>query len=736
MSRSGLHWTSDTKPTGPSFGRTLAQVLEDGSNVTGAFSCMQTHVLAPNPGLQVDDIGTLGLPLSVREAAAFKACAEYAATANRDASANEKHCWEVEARKVHFGNNEWTTFIDATFRQVCDNFAICSKINKSRYEFRRLALYETGYSLLPPRRQRGDEGVFATVVVILPSKFSGGSVCVAHDNREETYDCSPGSLTNTTVLAWFDECTLEAQPLTGGFQLALHFDLIHTTETPQPSLSGQDCIVSRLRDIFSTWNSERGSSDTPKKIVCLLQDKHPGESLAHASLSGTDARSVLLLSNVGKLHGFRVGLATLICTERGLGELERGYYGDDDWIEGANDVSMVEVDDRDVAITRLVSLDGRLICASLEHDLKREAIPAHMLKLITAERPDKQMYAYVNSKHMSFKQVFRRTVAVVWPQWAEFELVHGPYGFLDACKRLRACNNTQPTAEDSELVEGILARTDESTNEAVMESVCRVALLWDDFPLWLRTVKACDAEQSISAMGEENIYRTVSVFGFQQVRECLQRMLQRDPSDVDALQFLEDFKEWASEQDAPEQSATMNHWIAAQRTKRIASLRGPIERDYEALVKLIIEHGDADELESQVVPYLISSGNKLVLAQCVNLLAGEGFTLKHLVDARARITGVLLATVHPNINFRPMLISEEAADNEDLLELLQLYMKGCMAMDRHDLLSLAWPRLRDVSGLSRFEISSHVGHTLFPLISHVAEVAPAAYRPETRVYRS
>ncbi|KAI0720050.1 hypothetical protein C8T65DRAFT_568354, partial [Cerioporus squamosus] len=701
---------------------------------TGAFSYMRTHPVAPNPGLHVNGLGTLGLPLSLREAAAIKACSEFAvsnSTGHEDASASGRSCWEISASNVRFENNGWTTFIDDTLRQVCNAFVVHYKTSAPRCELSKLVLCETGSRFVHYPSMISD-GVFATVVIVLPSKFSGGAVRLAHGDREEIYDCSSESLTSTTVLAWLGDCTHEVQPLTGGFQLTLHYDLVHTTEVPPPSLFDQDHTVSRLRDILSTWNSERGSNDTPRKVLYLLKSStYPRDQPAHNSLSGTDARRVSLLANVGKLHGFRVGLATLVCTERGLGELPRGYYGDDHWTEGANDVIMVEVDDREIEITRLVSLDGRLICTSLEHDLKREGIPTRMVKLITSERPDKQMYAYYGTRSslMLGAAVFYRTVAVVWPQWAEFELVYGPSGFLDACKRLRACDTTQPTAEDVELVEAILARTESSTSDAVMSSVCRVAVMWGDLPLWLRVVKACDAERSIAAMEEENIYRAVSAFGFQQVQDCLQRTLQRDPSDVDTLQFLEDFKDWISEQESPELSTTVVPWITAQREKRIDGLKGPVEVEYEPLLELVSKRGDAEELEKKVLPYIISSASDLVLVKCADCISGEGCT-GIPAEARNRMIRQLLTTADAKIDYRPMLDSTQVLDNEDLLEVLQLYIKGCMSARCNDLLSAAWRSLKDFSGLSKSDISFHVQFTLFTLISDIAEAASDAYISE------
>ncbi|TFK79950.1 hypothetical protein K466DRAFT_533441 [Polyporus arcularius HHB13444] len=711
--------------------RSLAQILEEGQNVTGAFSYMRTHPVAPNPGLHVNGLGTLGLPLSLREAAAIKACAQFAASSStlEDASASGRHCWEISANNVRFENGGWTAFIDDTLRQVCQAFAVDYKTSAPRSVLSKLALCEPGFSSSASVVHTSGSGAIATVVVVLPSKFTGGEIRLAHGDREEIYDCSTDSLANTTVLAWFGDCTREIQPLTEGFQLTLHYELLHTNEVPPPSLFDQDQTVSRLRDLFSTWNSEKGITDTPRKVVYLLKDKYTHDQLAHASLSGTDAQHVSLLNNVGKLHEFRIGLATLVCTERGAGELQREYYGDEDWIEGANDVTMVEVDDREIEIIRLVSLDGRLICTSLEHDLKREGIPTRMIKLITSERPDKQMYAYQNSEHMSYKRVFYRTVAVLWPQWAEFELVHGPGGFLDACKRLRACNTAQPTAEDAELVEAILARTEPSTSDAVMSSVCKVALMWGDLPLWLRTVKACNAERCISAMEEENIHRAVSAFGFQPLQECLQQALQRDPSDVDTLQFLEDFRDWVSEQESSELSAIVVPWIAARRKERIDGLKGPAEVEYEALVELVLQHGDPEELERKVLPYIISSASDLVIVKCVELLSGERCN-SVTVGACTRMIGELLTTVSSKVDYRPLLNSLHVLDNEDRLELLQLYIKGCVVAKRNDLLSDVWPRLKDFAGLSNSEISSHTEYTLFPLISDVAEAASDVYASE------
>ncbi len=71
----------------------------------GAFSFNKIYSSAPNPVLSIDGLGTLGLPLSTRDAAAIKACAEQAPFGKADKTIVDKSVrdtWEIDASKVTF----------------------------------------------------------------------------------------------------------------------------------------------------------------------------------------------------------------------------------------------------------------------------------------------------------------------------------------------------------------------------------------------------------------------------------------------------------------------------------------------------------------------------------------------------------------------------------------------------------------------------------------------------------
>ncbi len=46
-------------------------------------------------------------------------------------------------------------------------------------------------------------GMFGTLVVCLPSKHTGGTVCLQHGTKKESFDTSEFSAFDATCIAWF-----------------------------------------------------------------------------------------------------------------------------------------------------------------------------------------------------------------------------------------------------------------------------------------------------------------------------------------------------------------------------------------------------------------------------------------------------------------------------------------------------------------------------------------------------
>lgn len=63
--------------------------------------------------------------------------------------------------------------------------------------------------------------MFATIIVILPSMYTGGEVHVSHSSSYEVFDFAAQSLLSTVALAWYTDVFHEVKPVTSGYRLAL-----------------------------------------------------------------------------------------------------------------------------------------------------------------------------------------------------------------------------------------------------------------------------------------------------------------------------------------------------------------------------------------------------------------------------------------------------------------------------------------------------------------------------------
>lgn len=73
-------------------------------------------------------------------------------------------------------------------------------------------------------------GMFATIIIVLLSSYSGGQVHVSHSASSHLYDLAPSSASATSVLAWYTDVIHEVKPITSGYCLALSYNLIHTSQ--------------------------------------------------------------------------------------------------------------------------------------------------------------------------------------------------------------------------------------------------------------------------------------------------------------------------------------------------------------------------------------------------------------------------------------------------------------------------------------------------------------------------
>lgn len=265
--------------------------------------------------------------------------------------------------------------------------------------------------------------MFATIVIVLPSSFAGGAAHLSHAGQSVIVDQSKGSLTNTSVMAWYTDVMHEIKPIESGYRLALSYNLIHTTTSLRPALTDTTQSIQRLRHILRSWRQQISDEDSPEKIIYLLQHRYSHANYRGSALKGSDAQVVAIVESVGKELGFRVGLALVECHLRGGADDGGNTYhpppawrlSSDDEPPDSDDLEFLEVYEKTMTITELVDLDGRPLKKKLkltdedEDGTGVEFIPADLREEVENGPHDEQDYeGYQGNVRLSMPSKLRR----------------------------------------------------------------------------------------------------------------------------------------------------------------------------------------------------------------------------------------------------------------------------------------------------------------------------------------
>jgi hypothetical protein len=145
--------------------------------------------------------------------------------------------------------------------------------------------------------------MIGTLVVSLPSKFTGGSFVVEHHDEKRRIG---GSDTKLTLIAFYADCRHEVRPIKEGHRIVLTYNLI---AEGGPVVAGSpetraDVVTELVRDFFETplpprWSSD-GERERPDRLVYLLDHEYTQRGLAWNRLKNADAARAAALQEVAR----------------------------------------------------------------------------------------------------------------------------------------------------------------------------------------------------------------------------------------------------------------------------------------------------------------------------------------------------------------------------------------------------------------------------------------------------
>jgi hypothetical protein len=101
-----------------------------------------------------------------------------------------RRTWQVDFAKVRIGGRDWEKTLAGLVADIALGLGVSEPVAA---DFYKLLVYDTGSFFVDHRDTEKAPGMFATMVLVLPSTHSGGELVIKHVGREVVLDPSPRS---------------------------------------------------------------------------------------------------------------------------------------------------------------------------------------------------------------------------------------------------------------------------------------------------------------------------------------------------------------------------------------------------------------------------------------------------------------------------------------------------------------------------------------------------------------
>jgi hypothetical protein len=389
----------------------------------GSF-CASGSAPAVLPGLEVDGLGPVALPLTARQAAALKKLCEPAPYGKGEETLVDptvRRVWRLTPGRFALTNPDWEPFLRQTVGKVQEGLGLeKQKLHSHLYD---LLLYEPGSFFLPHRDGEKLGRMVATLVIVLPSSFQGGELVVRHDGQERTIDFSGDNRYRTHFAAFYADCEHEIRPLREGHRLCLVYNLTLAKGKKAVTAPRNAGHVEKVTRALRRW----AEGDVPRKLAVTLEHQYTQDGLTWDALKGADRARAQALLDAARQADCQAHLALLTFHESGSA-VDDGYgYGYgwrgrwyDEEEEDSGPHEMEEVFETSLTAEHFLDPDGnRLPLGKLPFE-EGEVLDPESLKGVV---PEEEFEGYTGNEGMTLDRWYRHAAIVLWPNRRNFSIL-------------------------------------------------------------------------------------------------------------------------------------------------------------------------------------------------------------------------------------------------------------------------------------------------------------------------
>jgi hypothetical protein len=387
---------------------------------------VQGSLEVPLPRVDIRDVGVLSFPVpaaQIEAVIAQSARAPYGRGRETILDTSVRRVWQLAPSKLDIGGKSWLRTFERILSTATEGLG-CAGVNVSA-ELYKLLVYDKGAFFKGHRDTEKAEGMFGTLLIVLPSPHAGGELVVRHAGREATLDLSGGDVSELEFAAFYADCEHEVLPVTHGNRVCLVYNLL---QQRTPKGEAQVPLVAPMYETEAAGAAELlgkafADSNAPTKIAWLLEHQYSPAGLSFAALKNADRARAKVLCDAAARADCAIHLGIVHIEESGPAEYSghglrgrRRWRSDDEEQEdvSSEDFEVVEVTDGWSYIDQWLNPEDRAAGFGRLSLGEGEVLPAGALD---DEAPDEQRLLEASGNEgVTFERSYHRAALVLWPR--------------------------------------------------------------------------------------------------------------------------------------------------------------------------------------------------------------------------------------------------------------------------------------------------------------------------------
>ncbi|MBF6161548.1 2OG-Fe(II) oxygenase [Nocardia cyriacigeorgica] len=296
----------------------------------GSFAACRTGT-AENLAIEVAGVGPIRFPVSAAQARQLCEVARPARYGSREQTlldASVRNTWEIPPDRVTVDERRWQVTLLPMLDILRAELGLAPDCELTA-QLHSMLVYEPGQFFQRHQDSEKADGMLGTLVVTLPSEFTGGELVIEQHGTKVTDQGSPHEL---SFVAFYSDCEHEVLPVIDGFRITLTYNLVAKGRTGPDTAAfathpSAALLAEQLRAHFTTpvelptWPSRpEPAMRPPRRLVYLLDHQYSKHGLGWDQLKGADATRAAMMLAAADIAGYDTSLA--------LAEVEDSYEED------------------------------------------------------------------------------------------------------------------------------------------------------------------------------------------------------------------------------------------------------------------------------------------------------------------------------------------------------------------------------------------------------------------------